>query len=158
MAEKPSTTMIPRVLGIAMIVFAGLGIAFTAASLTKLGTLAGIQVSAVHVGPLRTFQLVSAVTGLVVDGLELSAGVFAVTYRQWAPRLSAVYCAAALLRVAALVMLYFGTVAPIVKTLGSELARGYGFGVVFRHCILLAWIVLVIALMQRKNVRQACNH
>ena len=154
----PARSSIPKVMGILMIIFAGLGLLFSLAGMAAAAAQDVSRLTPVEVGRLKLFNLVSHLSGLAAGGLHLAAGTLAVVYHRAAPLWSTLYAGLALLRVIVVASLYYAWLAPIVtRGTSKAFSQGYGVGIVVGSVILAAWPVVVVALMNREAARTACS-
>ncbi len=149
---------IPKVLGILMLIFAGLGLLLSLAGMAAAAAQDVSRLSPVEVGRLKLFNLVSNLSGLAAGGLHLAAGILAVGYHRAAPLWSTLYAGMALVRVIVVTALYYAWLAPIVtRGTSKAFSQGYGVGVVVGTAILAIWPAVVVTLMNREAARTACS-
>jgi hypothetical protein len=155
---RPQRSAIPKVMGILMIVFAGIGLLGTVVDLVREPSFDRIPAKVVE--EFRTFSQISQLTGLVVSLVHLVAGILCVMYRRVGRLLANVYGVLATIRVIVVMTLLYGWLAPIFDRLPlgvGETAKSYIFAAIVVASVLsLAWPVLIFVLMNVKGARAAC--
>jgi hypothetical protein len=144
---------IPQVMGILMMVFAGLGVVAAFFTLGLHGWFSFMN------GAAATFArwwMLSTVLGLGISIMQLFAGLSAVLYRSAAPRLAAMYGWSSIVFTVGTLILTAITMPSFVT---GHLARGFSVSMnPFAIGILgLTWPIIVLALMSRPAARAACR-
>lgn len=160
----PRRSAIPKVMGILMIIFGGLGIL---SALVGLATGGGFGMPS---GPGAMDKLREELTAYtqVTNGISLPlaifhlvAGVWAVLYKRAAPLLATTYATLAMLNQVLAAFLLFSWYLPAMERLlpssmAGPMRMGMMVGFVFGLIIGLTWPVLVLILMRRPAAMEAC--
>ena len=146
--SKPAApTATPKVMGILMIIFGGLGFV-TQAGGKAIYIPSGMTLDAVS--GLSTLVTVSTIGGYLVSGLHLVAGLKALKYRVDAPGFATAYGVAALGLAASMVIL-------IVGWMDAYGTGAYGMIMLIGAALHCIWPVIVLVLMRLPGVRAACR-
>lgn len=152
-------SLIPKVVGILAIVFASLGLLVTVT--LPLGMLEDIDVYVRTAGPIDeylTWLVIGSIVGVLVSGVHLAGGILSVRYSSRAPRWMTSYA------VAAIVLIVVDVVVSVItfpegpgprvcaigfdELVGSRIALG---------ALALPWPIIVLALVNRRTVKQSCR-
>ena len=157
-AGEPRLSNVPRVLGLLMAVLAGVGLMQSVAGLRAAPDFEAFGLLGEGVAKWQAFGFWSHLTGLVVGALHLAAGILALRSHRRAPLLASVYAGAAVLRVVAVVVLYYQSTAAMVRPFGkTELFGGHDVGVLLHSALLLGWAAMVVLLLNGRASRSACS-
>jgi hypothetical protein len=150
----PPRSGIPRVVGILAIVFAVLGLAFsilfTWGPLDDIGRR-GVDRMGRHGGFVINWIYIWIAISFLLFVLHLIGGVLAVTYRRLGLRLLTAYAVAALVLVVADLLILHGFVSGR-RFMESLVWPRTGFA-----AIAAVWPIIVLALVNTKNAKAACD-
>lgn len=150
--------MVPRVLGLLMVVLAVVGLMQSVAGLRAAPDFEAFLLLGKGVTKWQSFAFWSHLTGLAVGVLHLAVGVLATRVHRSAPLLASVYAGAVILRIAVLINVYYQSVAPALRPFATtELFGGHGVGLILYAALSLGWAALVILLMNLSSSRRACS-
>ncbi len=154
---EPSPSAVPRVLGLLMVVVAFVGLMQSVAELRAAVDFEAVMVLGAGAERLRGYAFWVHLTGLVVGGLHLVAGVAAAMTHGRAPVLTSVYAGVATVWSVVAVVVYFQTLAPLLRPFGkTELFGGHEVGVLIGAALGLGWVALVALVMNHRTSRRAC--
>jgi hypothetical protein len=141
-----------------MVVVAFVGLMQSVAGLRAAVDFEAVMVLGEGVGRLRSFGFWMHLSGLGVGGLHLVAGVAAARAHGRAPILASVYAGVATVWIVGVVVLYYQTVAPLLRPFGkTDLFGGHDVGMVIGATLVLGWASLVALLMNLRSSRRACS-
>ena len=155
---------IPKVVGILMIIFASIGL------LSGLLNLAGNSGDAVlkkipEWDTFRTITLITGVIGLAISALHLYGGIRAVGYKANAPKLAVTYgtvnIAVTLVNTGIVMFWLKPAIEKALKELGADVglfSAVVGIGAIGGAILVIAWCVVVLALMTRPAAKAACTN
>ncbi len=150
---------IPKVIGILMIIFAGLGL---------LGTLIGLAggTSMPHAtgtgrfedafNTLRSYQTITGVIGLFIGIFHLVGGIQCVRYARNAPMLAKLYGIGAILVIIVEMSLMYAWLMPMFEGAPAGFREFFGVFMFFGAIIGCAWPVVILSLMTRPSAKAAC--
>lgn len=150
---------IPKVIGILMIIFAGLGL---------LGTLLGLagSTSMPHAtgsarfedafNTLESYQTITNLIGLFIGILHLVGGIQCVRYARNAPMLAKLYGIVAIFAIIIEMSLMYAWLMPMFDGAPAGFKSFFGALMVFGAIIGCAWPTVILALMTRPSAKEAC--
>ncbi len=162
----PRRSSIPKVMGILMLVFGGIGLLSGLSGLISGG--AGMGMGSSHspipmaaMEKLRDFQRLGSFVGLPLALLQCLAGLWAIRYKRAARLLSSAYAVLAMLWVVVSIAMMYSWLLPTMKRLVPSSSIGQleafvGFTMVVAAVIGMVWPALILILMNRRSVREAC--
>jgi hypothetical protein len=157
-ALEPSPSAVPRVLGLLIVVVAFVGLLQSVAGLLAEVDFEAVMVLGAGAGRLRSYAFWVHLTGLAVGGLHLAAGVAAAKTHGRAPALASVYAGVATVWSVVVVVVYFQTLAPLLRPFGkTDLFGGHEVGMLIGVTLGLGWAALVALVMNLKSSRRACS-
>ncbi|MEZ4366558.1 MAG: hypothetical protein R2939_09760 [Kofleriaceae bacterium] len=154
-ADRPRSP-VPKVVGILLLVFGGLGLVVNLRGLLAVAGTAELFRDPAWRHVIRVQQVDHAVS-LAVAALQVYAGFRAVTYRQNAPRMAALYAWTSILTTVALLAYAYLVALPALDALAGARAL-IGAGMMFAGLLAIAWPIVVLALMSRPAARAACSN
>lgn len=144
--EEVPKSAIPKVVGILMIVFASLGLLWSGVTILQA------MAAASAVGRGGGVAIVFMIIDLCVGMLHLTAGLRAVSYKQSAPGLAMAYGWIKIIMTIATLMIMYGLMGRVGGGEGGMMAGIF----LLVAIVLLAWPIVVLALMSRPQARASC--
>jgi hypothetical protein len=157
----PRRSAIPKVIGILMIIFGGLGLLGGLWSLvvsSAMGSMSSFSGGSDGFSELSTFMTLTKVTnffGLAISFLELYAGIALVTYKAKGVKLAFTYAIANIAINLITAILVFAWLKPAMDRNGF--GGALGLGMLLGTVLSLAWPTVVLALVGRPNAKASCT-
>ncbi|HTM19520.1 MAG TPA: hypothetical protein VL172_03400 [Kofleriaceae bacterium] len=170
--RPPKRSAIPKVMGILMIIFGGLGLLGGLAAVS--GASQGMNKEMMDKNPafhdkefggdklakviedVQHFQRYAAIPGLLAAAFQLWVGILAVKYKKAAPKMAMIFGVVNIVQVIGQLVLYFVWISPALSDappfVRSMMGMGFFVGAIFG----MAWPVLILALMSRPPAKAAC--
>jgi hypothetical protein len=168
--QQPKRSPIPKVIGILMIIFGGLGILGGLWSLLMSSAMSGFSSFGHHsygafgggdtdgfdaVSRFTTFSKFTAFLGLGIAVTQLMAGIALVGYKAKGIKLAVAYAIANMVISVISAIIVFAVLKPAMSRYGfGELV---GIGMMLGTVISLAWPIVVLALVNRPAAKAACT-
>jgi hypothetical protein len=158
-AGPPKRSAIPRVIGILMIVFAGLGLLVSLVALSQ----ESINTAGMHgdmrdkLDTLKSYESIDELLGLLFSVFHLIAGIQLVRYHKSGPKLAIAYAVGKIIYTVVGFVLVFAWLMPALEGAPAAVRSAFGFAFIFMGIFQLAWPVIVWALVSRPQAKAACT-
>lgn len=168
----PRRSAIPKVIGILMIIFGGLGLLGGLVGLVSSSALSGMSEFGRHssyyggsssfdndfsiLNTYATFSKVTTVLGLLIAGLELFAGIALVGYKQKGLTMAKTYAIVNMVTSVLTMILVFAWLKPALSHTG--MGGIIGAGMLAGTFLALAWPTVVLVLTSRPAAKDACTN
>lgn len=155
---------IPKVMGILMIIFGGIGLI---GSLIGLAGSSGTGDMGDAIPALKTWGTISmlfGVIGLGISGLHVFAGIRAVGYKANAPKLAMTYGMVNIASNLIQLIMIFAWIKPAISKAAGDFPGAAAAGSVvggfalIMTIVAVIWPTLVLILMSRPGAKQACTN
>jgi hypothetical protein len=173
--QQPKRSAIPKVIGILMIIFGGLGLAGGLIGLAMSGVSSGDEKILAREMPeflaalksMQQWDMIFMVLGLLVSLIQLIGGIACVKYTKSAPTMAIAYATITGLAHIAQTVITYALLKPALDAaaskahgMGADMVKfmniGLGIGLIIGLVISLAWAVIVLILMTRPAAKAAC--
>ena len=160
----PVVSSIPKIMGILMLVFGGIGLLSALVGVLSGGAGFGMPQQGIPADAmlkLREFQRLGNFVGLPLAFLQGFAGLWALRYKRHAQLLSNIYAAIAMVWVVVSIVLLYSWLLPAIEKMlpsghGQEVKTIVGVVMVVSAFFGMIWPTLILILMNRKSARAAC--
>lgn len=148
---------IPKVVGILMIIFASLGLLFGLIGLAGSSMNSALLKDVPELKTWGTISMIFGVVGLGISALHLVAGISSVKYKAGAPKLAVMYGTLNIVSNLAQAVIVFAWLKPALSKFPGA-AEALGGFLVVGIVIAIIWPTIVLALMTRPAVKEACTN
>jgi len=160
----PQRSAIPKVIGILLIIFAGIGLLGAFIGLATGGGGMFNQANEMNrqfYAETAQYTRITNMLALPIALLELFAGIWAVRYKRAAPLLCTTYAVVSMINQLIGMALLFAYILPAMQKTLPHMMRAQMRGVMIAAAVIsaligFAWFLVVIILMNRPAAKEAC--